>query len=545
VVGFTEKRSKFRIGGGILVIAVSVLACACAGFGQGSESRQGAIGIGGIGIFEDQTDVGVVNPAGKAAFDAASGDYAIASSGANLWSTTDAFHLLWKKVSGDLSLTAEIRLAEPSPSSNPHRKALVIFRQSLDADSLYADAAVHGSGETALQYRRAKGDTTQDIAFELGAARTVRLEKRGDTITLFVSIKGEPLHQAGASIKLHFAEPFYAGLGVCAHNNGAVEKATFSHVELKALTAPESPAPKVLYSTLQTIAIDNNSRMAYVIQTSAGKMEAPIWSRDGKTLLFNRDGRLWTVPADPVAGGEPTAINIGDTTDCTGSHGFSPDGKWLAMTCAMPDHVGPDHPGRRVYIVPSGGIVSSGGGEPRMVTANPGAYFHSWSPDGKTILFTRSANGSLNIFAIPVEGGDETALTTGTGTNDDPDYSPDGQYIYFNSDRAGGMQIFRMRPDGSHPEQMTFDEKRNWTAHPSPDGKSVLILSYASDVTGHPASKDVTLRILDVPTGKVRDLVAIVGGSGTDNVNNWAPDGAHFAFVSYQMLPAEDKGSTE
>ena len=180
-----------------------------------------------------------------------------------------------------------------------------------------------------------------------------------------------------------------------------------------------------------------------------------------------------------------------------------------------------------------------------MVTANPNSYFHSWSPDGKTILFTRPANGSLNIYAIPAEGGDEKALTTGAGTSDDPDYSADGKYIYFNSDRTGGMQIFRMHPDGSAPEQMTFDARHNWTPHPSPDGKSVLLLSYASDVPDHAANKDVTLRILDVSTGKVRDLVEIVGGSGTDNVPNWAPDGAHFAFVSYQMLPVADDGSSE
>ena len=238
------------------------------------------------------------------------------------------------------------------------------------------------------------------------------------------------------------------GLACARIDNGAVEKATFSHVELKALAAPENPAPKVLYSTLETIAIDNNSRMAYVIRTAREKWKRPNWSRDGKTLIFDRDGRMWTVPADPTGGGEPSAINVGNATDCNGSHGLSPDGKWLAITCTTPDH-----PGRRVYIVPLGGIVSSGGGELRMVTANPGAYFHSWSPDGKTILFTRSTNGSLNIFAIPAEGGDETALTTGAGTNDDPDYSPDGQYIYFNSDRAGGMEIFRMHPDGSHVEQ--------------------------------------------------------------------------------------------
>jgi len=524
-----------------MVAAVLALTCSASGSGQASDDRHGASQAStdrasALGIFESQTDVGPVNPAGTASFDAASGMYTIASSGANLWGTTDAFHMVWKKVSGDLSLTADVELSAASTGSNPHRKALVMFRQSLDADAMYADVAVHGSGETALQYRRSRGDTTQEIAFDLGAPKTVRLEKRGDTITLFVSLKGEPLHQTGASIKLHFAEPLYAGLGVCAHQDGVAEKATFAHVELKPPATPQTPAPMALYSTLQTIAIDNNARMANVILTRKGKMEAPNWSRDGKTLIFNGDGRLWTVP---VAGGEATAIGIGSATDCTGSHGLSPDGKWLAMTCTTPDNSRAGQPGRRVYVIPSGG------GTPRMVTANPNSYFHSWSPDGKTILFTRSTNGNLNIYAVAAEGGDEKALTTGTGTSDDPDYSVDGQYIYFNSDRAGGMEIFRMRPDGSHVEQMTFDERRNWTAHPSPDGKSVLILSYASDVTGHPANKDVTLRILDVTTGKVRDLVEIEGGAGTDNVPNWAPDGAHFAFVSYQMLPAQDDGSSE
>jgi len=482
----------------------------------------GQSGAGALGVFESQSDVGIVKPAGTASFDEATGVYSIASSGANLWAATDGFHMVWKKVSGDLSLTADVELEAATTRSNPHRKALLIFRQTLDADSMYADVAVHGSGLTAMQYRQFKGDTTQDISFAMEAPKILRLEKRGDTITVFASLKGEPLHQVGASIRLHFAEPFYAGLGVCAHQDGAVEKAKFSHVELTTLAAPSGPM--ALYSTLKTISIDDSARRAFVVLTGKGQMEAPIWSRDGKTLVFDRDGRLWRVSAE---GGEATAIDIGDGTHCGGSHGLSPDGKWLAMTCTTAEN-----PEWHVYLIPAGG------GTPHMIS-KADAWFHSWSPDGKTILFVRPSSGSLNFFAIPAEGGEERALTTGTGTNDDPDFSPDGQFIYFNSDRAGGMEIFRMRPDGSHVEQMTFDDRRNWTAHPSPDGRSVLILSYASDVTGHPANKDVTLRILDVPTGKVRDLVEIVGGSGTDNVPNWAPDGAHVAFVSYEMLPAD------
>lgn len=484
-----------------------------------------------LGIFQSQSDVGSVAPPGTLAFDAQGRVYTIRSSGANLWGTSDAFHFVWKKMSGDAALTADIAFPESSAASSPHRKALLMFRQSLDADGVYADVALHGNGETALQYRRDKGATTQDIAFNSGAPKTLRLEKRGDVFTLFISQSGEPLRPVGASIRLHLDEPFYVGLGVCAHNDKAVETARFSNVELKPLEKPAAAAQLALYSSLQTIAIDPGARAASVVLAQRGHIEAPNWSRDGKALIFTQDGKLWKVSA---TGGAPSPIDIGDASDCTGSHGLSPDGKWLAMTC-----VTAGHPGRRVYIVPSSG------GKPRMVTENPDSYFHSWSPDGKTIAFTRPSHGSGNIWAISPDGGKETALTTGSGISDDPDYSPDGKWIYFNSDRSGTMQIWRMLPDGSKPEQVTFDEMNNWTPHPSPDGKSILILSYPKGITGHPANKNVMLRILNASDGKLRDLVEIVGGSGSDNVPNWAPDGGHFAFVSYQMLPAEATGSSQ
>lgn len=484
-----------------------------------------------LGIFEGQTDVGSVTPPGSADFDARRAVYEVTSAGANMWSTVDAFHFVWKKVSGDISLTAEIQFPETAGTHDPHRKAALILRQTLDADGVYVDAAQHGSGMTALQYRRERGATTQDIELNIEAPQRVRLEKRGDTITMFLSNHGEPLHQVGASIKLHLQDPFYAGIGVCSHNKDAVEAATFSHLTMEPPKA--DTGQPILYSTLQTIGIEDNFRRAMVIATGPQKREAPNWSRDGKTLLFNRDGHIWTIPAE---GGSPAMLNTGAATTCTGSHGLSPDGKWLAISCSTPGK-----PETRVYIVPSNG------GEPRLLTENPSSYFHSWSPDGKTILFTRpNHTGGGNILSIPVEGGTEKALTTGSGISDDPDYSADGNWIYFNSDRAapdraaGPMQIWRMHPDGSGAEQVTSDDFNNWTPHPSPDGKSILILSYDKDVTGHPANRDIALRILNAGDGKIRTLVNIIGGAGSDNVPNWAPDGKHFAFVAFQMLPPED-----
>ncbi|MGB6691571.1 MAG: hypothetical protein WBE76_27355 [Terracidiphilus sp.] len=506
------------------------LALACAAM-ISQLSASGQAHSNSLGLFQSQSDVGSVTPPGKLSYDRATHIYTISSAGENLWSTVDGFHFVWKKMSGDASLTADMSFLNTSANPSPHRKTLLMFRQTLDGDAVYVDAAQHGVGMTALQYRSAKGATTSDIELNIASPRRVKIEKHGDVFTLFISNTGEPLHQAGASIKLHLAEPFYVGIGVCSHNKDVVESATFANVELQALHPPSEPAQMALYSTLETVGTNDNFTRAVVARSVSGHMEAPNWTSDGKALIFNQDGHLWTIPAD---GGDIQMIDTGAASKCTGSHGLSPDSKWLAISCAMPDK-----PEIRVYIVPSHG------GPPKLVTDNPNSYWHSWSPDGKMILFVRPNKGALVIYSIPAQGGEEKALTPLDGVSDDPDYSPDGEYIYFNSNRGGTMQIWRMHPDGSAPEQVTSDGMNNWTPHPSPDGKSIVILSYPREITGHPANKDIQLRILSPGDKNIRTLVNIVGGSGTDNVPNWAPDGQHLAFVSYQMLPAEDTGSTQ
>jgi TolB protein len=492
---------------------------------SGGSGSKGSPAPESFGIFEGQSDVGSVTPPGNLAYDPIAGTYTIVAAGANLWSTVDGFHFVWKKVSGDVSLAADIDFPIKTGNPNPHRKALLMFRQSLDAGGVYVDAAQHGSGLTALQYRLAHDATTQDIELDISSPKRLRLEKRGDTVTMFLSMGNEPLHQVGSSIKLQLREPFYVGLGVCSHDVKTVEKAIFSNVELKTLP-PARPGNLALYSTLQTIGTEDNSRRA-MVYTTRGRFEAPNWTKDGSTLIFNQDGKIMKISA---TGGTPDAVDIGAAIRCNGSHGLSPDGKWLAISCGMPEK-----PESHIYIVPSQG------GTPRLVTEHPNSYWHSWSPDGKTLVFTRPDHGSLNIYAIPAEGGEERALTTGMGVSDDPDYSPDGKWIYFNSDRSGTMQIWRMYPDGSNPEQVTSDDMVNWTPHVSPDGKSMVFLSYEKGVTGHPANKDVVLRVMSLNDIKVMVLVNIVGGSGTINVPSWAPDSHHLAFVSYQMLPADDE----
>ncbi|MGD0778345.1 MAG: hypothetical protein ABSC05_36655 [Candidatus Solibacter sp.] len=467
------------------------------------------------GIFEGHGDVGTVLHSGSVEYDAARKSYRITASGENLWGTADAFHFVWMQVSGDGWITAEI--AFPTTTGDPHKKAVLMARQSLDADAAYADVAVHGVGLTSLQSREAKGSATHEVQSNLSGPKRVRLMRVGDTFYMFVAAEGEELHLAGGSMKVPLTDPFYVGIGVSAHNKDATETAVFRNVEV----TPATTGQPMLYSTLETITVASTDRR--VTYVAPGRFEAPNWTKDNM-LLFNGDGRLHRIPVD---GGKPETIDTGIATRLNNDHAISPDGTMVAIS----DQSQEQHQSL-IYVAPIGG------GPARRVTAKAPSYFHGWSPDGKTLAFCGERNGNFDIYTIPAAGGEETRLTTAEGLDDGPEYSPDGQYIYFNSIRSGLMQIWRMKPDGSGQEQVTADDGyNNWFPHLSPDGQRMVFLTYEKGVSGHPENKDVMLRIMTLANKRITVLTKLFGGQGTINVPSWSPDGRRLAFVSYQLVP--------
>jgi Tol biopolymer transport system component len=469
-----------------------------------------------LGIFESEKDIGNVAKPGSAQFDPAAGVYRISGGGENMWFTNDAFHFVYKQMSGDLSLAATVKFAQPGGIA--HKKACLLIRQSLDPDSAYADAVVHGDGLCSLQYREAAGAPTREIQANISHPVRLRIEKQGDGVAMSVAVEGARLGPAGGSFTIHFQEPFYVGLGVCAHDNRASETALFSDVELKAGETKLGSKP-LLESTLETVAIASKDRR--VVYHTQGNFEAPNWGPDGKFFLFNREGRMYRLPRE---GGQPQVVETGFATHCNNDHGLSPDGKQLAIS-----HHGQDRQSR-IYLVPITG------GTPVEVTPAGPSYWHGWSPDGKTLAYCAERNGNFDIYTVPASGGEERRLTTAAGLDDGPDYSPDGQFIYFNSDRTGLMKIWRMKPDGSQQEQLTDGDTNDWFPHPSPDGKWIVFLSYAKDVQGHPANKEVSLRLRPAAGGEVQVLAKLFGGQGTMNVPSWSPDSKMVAFVSYRLV---------
>jgi hypothetical protein len=190
-----------------------------------------------IGMFQGQSDIGSAVMSGSASYNAKTKQYTITSAGYNIWYSRDEFRYLWKKMSGDVSLAADVTF--PDPKGYSDRKAVLVIRQNLNDDSKEAMTGEHGTGMIHLAQRATPGAAMTDMQFRFGGtlegvmAKRIGIEKRGDAIAIFVSLKGEPMHQFGPPIHLHFDRPFYVGIGFCSHLPATLDTAVLSHVVLE------------------------------------------------------------------------------------------------------------------------------------------------------------------------------------------------------------------------------------------------------------------------------------------------------------------------
>lgn len=191
-----------------------------------------------LGIFEGQSDVGGPLLPGSSSYDAGTKRYTISSASYNIWYFRDEFRYVWKKMSGDVSLAADVTF--PDPKGYFDRKAVVIIRQDLDDSSKEVMTGLHGGGLIHLAFRPEKGTNLKEAGkFKTEPSQPgetpirIGLEKHGDTFALFVSLKGEPMHQVGATAELHLEGPFYVGLGFTSHMPDKSDTTVLANVVLE------------------------------------------------------------------------------------------------------------------------------------------------------------------------------------------------------------------------------------------------------------------------------------------------------------------------
>jgi Tol biopolymer transport system component len=282
----------------------------------------------------------------------------------------------------------------------------------------------------------------------------------------------------------------------------------------------------------------------------AGDFRSPVWSPDGRRMLFHRDvGKTWPplqeLPSlDPEfalvrTGVFPSYAPAGDRLVCNTEIGgalrnellvmkadgssrsvifrdpeknasapvWSPRGDWIAFALGQFRPFRPaKEPAHLAVIRPDGKdlqVLTSG-------SRNDG--FPSWSPDGRRIVYrsTERLGGDRivkNLRILEVETRAVQGLTDGEHDDNFPAWSPDGDVIGFTSNRAGPFNIYTIRADGTGLRRLTDSAGRDAHCSWSPDGKWIF---FSSDRGGH----------------KDEVLLSGVAGQSAGDIYAMRPDGS-------------------
>ena len=259
----------------------------------------------------------------------------------------------------------------------------------------------------------------------------------------------------------------------------------------------------------------------------------PAWSPDGKRIVFVRGrerGRHLEV-GDPFgyfegSAGDLWSIDLQSRREDRVIEGafypsFSPDGKKIAVDASW---AGP----RRIWI------VGERGENPQQLTSDSSdAVAHllpHWSPDGKKIVYQRLERTKYDIALVDVGSRQNVAVTNDNYRKVNPVFGGDGKSIYFSSDRGGGMNLWRVsigndaKPSGP-PQQLTSGAGQDIQIAMAPDGKRLVYttLLQNADIWRLPLSAE------GMPAGSPQPVVS---STREDSRGAWSPDGQTIAFNS-------------
>lgn len=167
-------------------------------------------------------------------------------------------------------------------------------------------------------------------------------------------------------------------------------------------------------------------------------------------------------------------------------------------------------------------FVTDLGGDKRLLSSRRGLNLGGrWSPGGRAIAVALENGGATDIALLDPDGQLMHFVTKDRSIDVSPSWSPDGQSIVFCSDRGGGPQIYVVSAQGGTPRRVTFEGNYNTSPAWSPKGDRI---AYASRVGGR-------FQVYTVALGG-GDVKRITGTRGDNEDPSWSPDGRYLVFSS-------------
>ncbi len=190
-----------------------------------------------------------------------------------------------------------------------------------------------------------------------------------------------------------------------------------------------SQVPQNLESELVLLNIKTGKET--VILREKRHFEAPNWSRDGKYLIINANGKLERIS---LKGKKLGIIDTRFADQCNNDHGLTLDGRWLIISYNDPQVTSPGG-NSRIFMLPSVG------GVPRLITGSYPSYWHGVSPDNRWVTYCAMRKGEWDVYKTDVFTDEEIRLTDAAGLDDGPEYSYDGQWTISTAIVRGGCMF--------------------------------------------------------------------------------------------------------
>lgn len=238
-------------------------------------------------------------------------------------------------------------------------------------------------------------------------------------------------------------------------------------------------------SALWSISLDDAGESHRLdIWASGGVGGGAQWAREGRSIYYDRDGRLWRVDVEPATGNALVEGGTFTGHDLPGLFTVSPDGRRIVMEQRQG--------GSNLWLLPVSEDTLQGPG--RQLTR--GVFFRSGtlSPDGSRVAvatyedegLTRSRGASI----VDLTGGSEHVLTSTPAW--DLRWSPDGSELAFIGEQEGVLRVFVINADGTNQRLVGTSEVirpmgLSWCStgevlYPTPQAHGLVVLD---PQTGH------------------------------------------------------------
>ena len=256
-----------------------------------------------------------------------------------------------------------------------------------------------------------------------------------------------------------------------------------------------------------------------VTQFKAGRVLWPDISKDGRTIVFERDFGIWALDVDSGKAAEVPIRRRGASIGPVTEH--------LSLTTGFTAlSLSPD--GRKVAFVARGEIFAASardGGDAARVTrslANEAQIM--WAPDSRRIVYVSERDDVNHIFMYDFGANAETQLTNTAKGDDAPKFSPNGEMLAFVRDDKSVVVM----------DLASKTEKVVATGFISPSPRN-LVWSSDNKWVGYLGLSTRSFRnayLVPAAGGESRPVSAIPNAN--TNVLSWSPDGTFLVFNTSQ-----------